>query len=140
MKKLIEMKQDKFGRTYTNKVAIIYSIKKNGERYKNPMIIEALGNEKSQEDVLARLEANNPNHKFEIALNGEKIRAMIQILQTLYENEVPTRMEIVGTFNTTQQAKEVLRTDMLKSTKVVEIKLFVLEITNFSLQIKIIML
>ena len=67
MTQLVEKKHNKFGRTYITKVAIIYSIKENGERYKNPNIIVAIGNEKTQEDVLARLQKLNPNRKFEIA-------------------------------------------------------------------------
>ena len=47
--------------------AVIYSVKKNGERYKRPMAYNAYGTEKSQEDVLARLQRLNPDSKFEIA-------------------------------------------------------------------------
>lgn len=67
MKKLIEMKHHKFGRTYITKVAVIYPLKNNGKRYATPMVIPAGGYEKTQEDVLARIQRNNPNRKYEIA-------------------------------------------------------------------------
>lgn len=50
-----------------SKGAFIYSIKKNGERYKNPVFYNFIGLEKSAEDILERLKANNPNSDFEIA-------------------------------------------------------------------------
>ena len=67
MKKLIELKHHKFGKTYITKVAVIYPLKNNGKRYATPMVIPAGGYEKTQEDVLARLQRNNPNRKYEIA-------------------------------------------------------------------------
>lgn len=67
MKKLIEMKHHKFGITYITKVAVIYPLKNNGKRYATPMVIPAGGYEKTQEDVLARIQRNNPNRKYEIA-------------------------------------------------------------------------
>lgn len=67
MKKLIEMKHHKFGKTYITKVAVIYPLKNNGKRYATPMVIPAGGYEKTQEDVLARIQRNNPNRKYEIA-------------------------------------------------------------------------
>lgn len=50
-----------------SKGAFIYSIKKNGERYKNPAFYNFIGLEKCAEDILERLKSNNPNRKFEIA-------------------------------------------------------------------------
>lgn len=67
MKQLIELKHHKFGKTYITKVAVIYPLKNNGKRYANPMVIPAGGYEKTQEDVLARIQRNNPNRKYEIA-------------------------------------------------------------------------
>lgn len=67
MKKLIELKHHKFGKTYITKVAVIYPLKNNGKRYATPMVIPAGEYEKTQEDVLARLQRNNPNRKYEIA-------------------------------------------------------------------------
>lgn len=67
MKQLLEKENVKFGRVYISKFALIYSFRKNGERYANPTEYMALGNEKSQDDVLARLQKNNPTQKFEIA-------------------------------------------------------------------------
>ena len=67
MKQLLEKENVKYGRVYISKYALIYSFKKNGERYANPTEYMALGNEKSQDDVLARLQKNNPTQKFEIA-------------------------------------------------------------------------
>lgn len=67
MKKLIELKHHKLGKTYITKVAVIYPLKNNGKRYATPMVIPAGGYEKTQEDVLARLQRNNPNLKYEIA-------------------------------------------------------------------------
>lgn len=67
MKKLIEMKHHKFGKTYITKVAVIYPLKNNGKRYATPMVIQAGGYEKTQDDVLARIQRNNPNRKYEIA-------------------------------------------------------------------------
>lgn len=52
MKKLIELKHHKFGKTYITKVAVIYPLKNNGKRYATPMVIPAGGYEKTQEDVL----------------------------------------------------------------------------------------
>lgn len=67
MKNLITIKHDKFGKTYTDKVAVIYPIKNNGKRYANPITVSAVGNEKTQEEVLVRLQKNNPGRRFEIA-------------------------------------------------------------------------
>ena len=67
MTQLVEKKHVKYGRTYTRKYAIIYPIKKNGERYANPIEYEAYGNEQTQEDVLVRLQENNPTRRYEIA-------------------------------------------------------------------------
>lgn len=61
------MKHHKFGKTYITKVAVIYPLKNNGKRYATPMVIPAGGYEKTQEDVLARIQRNNPNRKYEIA-------------------------------------------------------------------------
>ena len=55
MKQLLEKENVKFGRVYISKFALIYSFKKNGERCAKPTEYMALGNEKSQDDVLARL-------------------------------------------------------------------------------------
>lgn len=57
----------KYGRTYIQKVAILYSIKKNGERYANPTEYELAGMEKTIQDVIKRLEQLNPGRKYEIA-------------------------------------------------------------------------
>ena len=49
------------------KGAFIYSIKKNGERYKSPTFYEFIGSEKNAEDVIKRLESLNPNRKYDKA-------------------------------------------------------------------------
>ena len=67
MKQLLEKENVKHGRVYISKFALIYSFKKNGERYAKPTEYLAFGNEKSQDDVLVRLQKNNPTQKFEIA-------------------------------------------------------------------------
>lgn len=67
MKQLLEKENEKHGRVYISKFALIYSFKKNGERCAKPTEYMALGNKKSQDDVLARLQKNNPTQKFEIA-------------------------------------------------------------------------
>ena len=67
MKQLLEKENVKNGRVYISKFALIYSFKKNGERDTKPTEYMAFGNEKSQDDVLARLQKNNPTQKFEIA-------------------------------------------------------------------------
>lgn len=51
------------------KGVLVYSIKKNGERYKNPTFYEFVGNEKTVEDVIKRLVELNPTSKFESAEN-----------------------------------------------------------------------
>lgn len=45
----------------------IYTLKKDGNRYKNPLLIQPCGNEKFQEEVLERVQSLNPNKKFELA-------------------------------------------------------------------------
>lgn len=49
------------------KGAYIYSIKKDGSRYAKPTWIGFVGNEKTAEDIVARLEKNNTGKKYEIA-------------------------------------------------------------------------
>lgn len=49
------------------KGAYIYSIKKNGERYKLPTFHTFIGDEKNADDVIKRLESLNPNRKYEKA-------------------------------------------------------------------------
>lgn len=50
----------------TFKGCFIYSFKKDGSRYKSPTWCEAFG-AKTPEEVLSRMQINNPNKKFELA-------------------------------------------------------------------------
>lgn len=65
--KLVEITKRKFGKTYVTKVAYIYSVKKNGERYANPSMEVAQFGETTQEQVLARIQRLNPQSKFQLA-------------------------------------------------------------------------
>lgn len=65
--KLHEIKYKKYGKVYTKKVACIYTVKKDGTKSKYPVYYDAYGSEQTQEDVLARLQKNNPNARFELA-------------------------------------------------------------------------
>ena len=65
--KLVEIKFKKFGKEYTRKGAYIYTVKRNGQRCAHPAWYGAVGNEQTQEDVLARLQRLNPSGRFEIA-------------------------------------------------------------------------
>lgn len=46
---------------------LVYSIKKNGERYAKPTFYKFSGYERTAEEVIGRLEKLNPGHKFEAA-------------------------------------------------------------------------
>lgn len=62
--------------TYSNgqpKGVWLYSIKKNGERYAKPTFYRWYGMEQTPEDVKARMEKLNPEHRFEIAENQEEL-------------------------------------------------------------------
>lgn len=63
---LIIIKNERNGKI-SKRGAYIYTLKKDGSRYANPSFIDASGMEKTQEDVLARMQRNNPNRGFELA-------------------------------------------------------------------------
>lgn len=66
MTRLAIIKTTKYGKTYEKKVAYIYGVKSNCERYARPFMIEAR-NESTQEEVLARMQSQNPQSKYELA-------------------------------------------------------------------------
>ena len=65
MKKL-EFRKNAYGKLVSLPV-VIYPLKKDGTRDNNPMFINPIGTESSQEEVLARIQSQNPNSKFELA-------------------------------------------------------------------------
>ncbi|WP_455636506.1 hypothetical protein, partial [Parabacteroides sp.] len=49
------------------KGAFVYNVKKDGSKYAKPTFYNFLGEEKTAEDIIKRLEKLNPNKKFEKA-------------------------------------------------------------------------